>query len=228
MRVMLTGHGQRRSDMSHWRDGTVRTDAGSAAQRIVLLLRRRASAFVGSKYVLDTNVDNLPRQHRGQCLGDSRHQRPELDESVRSGMHDNEGDANGPDTLLEHQVPIHRDQVREASRRHSAQEIPVPAAEPALICDRGDREAGKVPTEPLRDALVEQDPHSGRRHPLQQEILSHIERGDGLLAPDTWEVGQELVQRIARLEILDQCLHRDPGADENEGPTHDLGVSVER
>ena len=161
------------------------------------------------------HVDHLPRQRRRQNFGDSRHQGPELDESVRSRMHDNEGDANGPDILLEHQVPIHRDQVREASRRHSAQEIPVPAAEPALIRDSGDLESGKVPAEPLWDALVEQDPHLGGRHPLQQEILGHVEGGNGLLPPDTWEVRQELVQGIARLEILDQCLHRDPGADEN-------------
>ena len=143
-------------------------------------------------------------------------------------MHDDERHVGGPDILLEHQVPIYRDKVRETSRHHRSEQVAVAASEPAFIRDRRDIESGKGATEPLRDTLVEQDPHSGRRHSLQQKVLRHITGGYGLLAADAGKVCEELIQWIARLEVLDQRLHRNPGTDEDQGAAHDLGVAVER
>jgi len=49
-----------------------------------------------------------------------------------------------------------------------------------------------------------------------------------LIAADAREVSEELVEGITRLEILQEGLHWNPSPDENQGPAHDLGVSVER
>ena len=94
--------------------------------------------------------------------------------------------------------------------------------------DRGHVEARKVAIQSGGNTLVEQHPHSARRDPLLQKVLRHFERGHGLCALHTGKVDQELIERIASFEILQERLDRHPGPDEHEGPAHDLGVSMER
>lgn len=92
MRVMLTGHGQRRSDMSHWRDGTVRTDAGSAAQRNSV--QRRAPPGVERPHRPQLNMEVRPRLRKPEIRAPVRLQHwvgpPGSDVSEPNG--DPEGD----------------------------------------------------------------------------------------------------------------------------------------
>ena len=176
---------------------------------------------------LPTNVDDLARARRWQGISDRRHERPKLGHPVGPGVDHDDRHTSPRDVLLEGQVAIHGDQVSEPGPGHRPEKVAIAAPKPALICHGGHVKPWQRPLEPFRDALIEQHPHSGHRHPLQQEILGDVERGHRLLAADTREVGQELIKGITGLEVLEQSLDGDPGPDEDQGSAHDLGVSVE-
>ena len=147
-------------------------------------------------------MDDLTRCHSGQHFYDLGHERPQLGDPVGPRVHHDNRHAAYRDVLLEHQVAIHCDQVSESSTSHRPEEIAVAAPQPALISDRGHIKPWQVASEPLRHTLIKQHPHSGRRHPLQQKILGDVERGHGLLAADAREVGEELVEGVAGLKVL--------------------------
>src|SRR3989442_4844635 len=68
---------------------------------------------------------------------------------------------------------------------------------------------------------------SRRTRTGQERIASEVERSDGLLAPDGRELPEELVEGLAALEVVEEGLDRDPGADENRRAAEDVGVAVE-
>jgi len=84
---------------------------------------------------LDTNVDNLTRTYRRQRSSDARHQGPKIGDAIRSSVDDNDRDPNCGQVLLEAQIAIDGDEVGEARRHHTPQEISVAPAKPALIGD---------------------------------------------------------------------------------------------
>jgi hypothetical protein len=58
----------------------------------------------------------------------------------------------------------------------------------------------------------------------QQSPSRLIEKRVDLLAPYSGEFVQKLVDAVTAFEIVDQRLHRHPGAYEDGGTTQDLGV----
>ena len=70
----------------------------------------------------------------------------------------------------------------------------------------------EVLSERERNALVEQDPHSDRNSGGLNTSSSVLEDGVNLLASDAGKPFQELINRSAAFEILEQGAHRDAGA----------------
>src|SRR3972149_8302383 len=65
---------------------------------------------------------------------------------------------------------------------------------------------------------------SRRTRTSQQRSAREVESGDRLVAPHGWELTQELVERIAAFEIVEQRLHRHARADEDGRAAKNLGV----
>jgi hypothetical protein len=59
-----------------------------------------------------------------------------------------------------------------------------------------------------------------------QQILRKFERGDDLFAAYAGEVVQKLRQGVARFEVVQQRLDRNPRADENGRPAQDIGIGM--
>src|SRR3989442_8166593 len=67
---------------------------------------------------------------------------------------------------------------------------------------------------------------SNRTRTRQQGVARDVQRGNGLLALDRRELPQELIKRLAALEIIKQRLDRDSSADEDRCAPEDVGVTV--
>ena len=61
----------------------------------------------------------------------------------------------------------------------------------------------------------------------QNGFLGLFKRGDGLVPAHGREIGEEFGQRLAFLQVVDQSLERNTGADEDRRPLEDFGVSVD-
>jgi len=61
---------------------------------------------------------------------------------------------------------------------------------------------------------------------MQECLGSLLQKPDGLLALDAGKVVQEVVKRVAGLQVIEERLYRNPGADEYGNPAEDLGVTV--
>ena len=64
-------------------------------------------------------------------------------------------------------------------------------------------------------------------HPGEKRILGLFQRGDSLFPGDGWKVLEEFGQRLAGLDVVDERLERDPGADKDRRATHDVRVAVD-
>jgi len=57
--------------------------------------------------------------------------------------------------------------------------------------------------------------------------LRLLERRDGQIPRNGGEIVQELFQRVATLDVVDQCLHRHARTDEDGGTPEDLGIGMD-
>src|SRR3990172_11686604 len=66
-------------------------------------------------------------------------------------------------------------------------------------------------SKPLRSCLSCLGTHSSRRTRVgNEQVLGVLERSDGLSASNGRKIGQELVQRVATLDVVHQGLKRNP------------------
>ena len=74
-----------------------------------------------------------------------------------------------------------------------------------------------------RQIGIQDDAHGGSvrdlggRRTLDQRLLRQLQHGYGVVARHAGKLIQELIQRVTRLEIIDEALHRHPGAGEDGG-----------
>src|SRR5262249_13493347 len=67
---------------------------------------------------------------------------------------------------------------------------------------------------------------SSRTRTGEQRFLRLLQRGDGLFLRNRREVLEELRERLARFEIVEERLERHAGSHENRRPAHDLRISM--
>ena len=60
------------------------------------------------------------------------------------------------------------------------------------------------------------------------QIAGLLQRSDSQFPADAGEVDEELIERVAAFEIIEQRLERDAGSGEAGGAPHDLGVAEDR
>src|SRR5205085_4725513 len=104
---------------------------------------------------------------------------------------------------------------------------------PPSLLRRGNIVLGEVSLERSRGTLVEDDPHSGPTRSRgvsarQQHLLRELEDGHRLLTLHARKMIEELVERMATLQILDECLHWHTRTHEHRRSAHDLGIAVNR
>ncbi len=61
---------------------------------------------------------------------------------------------------------------------------------------------------------------------MQECLDGVLQKPDGLIALDAGKVVQEAVQRVAGLQVIEERLYRNPGADEHGSPAENFGVTV--
>ena len=58
----------------------------------------------------------------------------------------------------------------------------------------------------------------------EQSLFSDFERRDGLLASYRRKILKEFIERISRLEVIDEILHRDSSTRENGSAALNFGI----
>src|SRR5690348_6919784 len=74
-----------------------------------------------------------------------------------------------------------------------------------------------------RQVAVEQDAHERLCRWRDQRLLGELQDSDRMLAGDGWKFVQELVERMASFQVVDQILHRDASAREYRRASQALG-----
>ena len=59
-----------------------------------------------------------------------------------------------------------------------------------------------------------------------QHLFGEFEHGNGLFAAYAWEMIKKLIERVAGFEIIQQCLHRHTGTDENRSSAENIGITI--
>jgi hypothetical protein len=78
-----------------------------------------------------------------------------------------------------------------------------------------------------RTLIISGRKSSSRTRTIEKRFLRLFERSDRLLLGNSWEIFQEIGERLSGLEIVDQRLERHTCADEHRRPAHDFGIAVD-
>jgi hypothetical protein len=157
--------------------------------------------------LLDTHPADVTRQQCAERGAHARHQWRHIGHPVRCRFEDDHGDARGRDVLLIPEVAIDGAEDGESLRLQTRQQHAVLATPPAEVQHMDHVQSGLLAHERAGRALIEQDAHLATASFGDQQCGTEIQRGDGLLARDRWEVRQEGIQQVATFEKVQKRLH---------------------
>ena len=87
---------------------------------------------------------------------------------------------------------------------------------PTHLWNRSNLVLWEFPTKPARDALIQ------KIRMREDRFLGQLQSSDGVLATCRRKVLHELIEPIPFLEVVQESLHRNPGARKHHGAAHHL------
>jgi hypothetical protein len=167
----------------------------------------------------------VPVPGRGNSRGgeDLGYETAEVGQPVGLGMEDDDGDRQRGQVLLKGKIAIDGDKDVEVLSRQGEQ-LTVLDRCPAHLADGLDVVADDVAGQPPNRCTRRAGPSRGRGH---EALGCRLEKSDDLLSLDGRETLEEVVNRLAGLEIVEKGLDGHPGAGEHRGSTHHVGVAGE-
>ena len=138
--------------------------------------------------------------------------------------HDDDSETTPAQILLKAQTLIHRHEriVFEFGR---VQQRSIIQIGPAACTRRLDAVAGQERGERAGQVAVEEYPHCGSAlcGRCQQRLLGEFQDRDGVLTRDARKLLDEMVERVPRLEVVDQALHRYARPRKHRGAPETIG-----
>ena len=170
--------------------------------------------------MLGTYPAHLAGDKAFKSYEDGGHEGPHVSHPVGWCANEHYAERERRHVLLKWEILVHRDQgVKPPSC--AAQERAVLDALPAQTNDRSSLMAGECRREVHRHTFS-----SSRTRTRQERFASHLERGQGLLATDRWELAQKFVESLAALEIVEERMDGHAATDEDGCASKDLGIAV--
>ncbi len=184
---------------------------------------------VSSGESLDTDHTKLTRCHRSQRVENRRSERCEHGERVAIRLNDNDPYPTAAQVLLIAE-PLIGGNERVVLGLGGIEERPVIEIRPPSLVNRVHDVPREMGGEATRQVAVEQDAHAARPalrggRVGDERLLGELQNGDGVLARDTGEILEELIQGMPSLQVLDQRLHWNACSGKHRRPPETIGRS---